>query len=102
MAAVGVGAIGAKSSDLGNGVARRRVGGIFLGRGLVEGLIGYENYAKVSANGEGPWKQVEHHVGSSGGGHVVVHRIAAKEEIAHATAGEVGFVTFRAQSLDDA
>ena len=102
MAAVGVDAVAAEGGNLGDGVARGRVGRVFERRCFVEGLVGDQDDAEGCADGEGAWEEPEDDVGRGGGGHVVVERSAAEEQVADAAAGEVGLVALGAQGFDDA
>src|SRR5581483_9236220 len=74
MAAVGVSAVGTKCGYFGYEACAR-----ILGRD--------QHDAKVCAYREGARKHVEHHVGRSTGGHVVVDRRTAEKKIAHTPAG---------------
>ena len=62
---------------------------------------GDENYAEVRTNGKGPVEHGENDVGSGAGGYVVVAWLVAKEQVADAAAGKVGFVAGLAQVLHD-
>ena len=59
--------------------------------------VRHQNHAKVRADSEGAAEEAEHHVGSCAGGHVVVGRHAAQQQVAHAAAGKVGLKARRAQ-----
>jgi len=55
----------------------------------------------MGSNGKGAWKKIEDEVGRGGGGHVIVLRFAAQQEIAHAAAGEIGLMAGGAQCFHD-
>ena len=55
----------------------------------------------MGADGEGLGKHLEHDLRMGVGGHIEVLRLAAEQQIAHASAGEVGCITFAPQTLDD-
>ena len=88
VAAVGVCAVGAEGGDFGGG-------------GLAFDFGRDEDDAEVSANSEGPGKEVEDDVWSGGGGDVVVFGGSAEEEVADAASGVVGLVAVLAQGGDD-
>jgi len=96
VAAVGVDAVIAEGGDLCDAALCH----CLLGASGVE-VGSDEDYAEVRAYGEGAGEHGEDDVGGGGGGDVVVLRFAAKEEVAHASTGEVGFVAGGAQGPDD-
>ena len=55
----------------------------------------------MRAHGKGARKEIENDIGSGAGGHVVVVRLAAQQQIAHAAAGEVGLIASVAQNGED-
>ena len=93
MAAVGVEAVGAEGGDLRHFIPRfrfcRTAGG------------GDKNDAEVSADGKGAGKEIKDDLRRGRSCDVVVVRLAAKQQIAHAAAGEIGLVAGLTQRCDD-
>ncbi len=55
----------------------------------------------MSADGEGAREHSEHDVGGGGGGYIIVLRFASEEQVAYASASEVGIVAIGTQGPDD-
>jgi len=88
MAAVRVGSVGAE-------------GGYFCEGGLAFDFSRNQDHAEVGSYGEGAREEIEDNVRRGGGGYVVVFGFAAKQEVAHASTGEVGLVAFLAELAQD-
>ena len=92
VAAIGVHAVGTERCDLGDAALGHRA--------LFAPCAGFgrdQHNAEVRADGKSARKHLEHDVGSGGRGHVVVHRLAAEQQVANASAGEISFVAAGAQ-----
>lgn len=96
MTTVRVNAIVAEGGDFGD--AALGDGTLFA---IAADIRGDEDYAEVSANGEGAGKHGENNIGSCRGSDIVVLRFAAEEKVANASTSEVGIVACRAQSAND-
>ncbi len=83
-AAVAVGSVVAEGGDLGG-----------------DACIADEDDAEVRADGEGLWEELLHDVRGGAGGYVEVLGLVAEQEIADASAGEVGLMARGAQGKDD-
>ena len=96
MAAIGVRAVGAERCDLGHAS--------FFDRSVLalrRDRRRNQHHAEVRAHRKGARKHFQHHIRSRGSRDVVVLRLAAQQQIAHAPAGEIGLVARRAQGLED-
>ena len=80
-------------------------GGDFGGDGFVFSVVWFtdEDYAEVSADGEGFFvgEEAEDDVGCGAGGYVEVLWFEVEEDVADAASSEEGLVACGAQNLDD-
>ena len=88
MPAVGICAIIPKCSDLGYEFT-------------TVGFVSNEYHAEVCTDGESLRKHLEDDVGMRVGSNIEVLRLAAEEQVAHASAGEPGLISLGPQTLDD-
>ena len=95
VAAVEVGDVGAKCSNLGDNFA-----GVAGCGGIVE-VLADQNDAELGADGEGLREHGEDDVRMRAGGNVEIFRLDAEEHVAHAAAGEVRLVAGGTEPDDD-
>jgi N6-L-threonylcarbamoyladenine synthase len=88
MPAVGIWAIVSKCSDLSYKFATVRV-------------VNHQHHAEMGPDGEGLGKHLEDGLRMGVGGHIEVLRLPAEQQIAHTSAGEVGYKSCAPQTLDD-
>ncbi len=96
MPPVQIDAIRPERGNLGHAAFRNRT---LFAAGTQTG--GNQHDTKVSAHGKCVRKHLEHNVRSGRSGYVIVLGRAPQQQIAHATAREIGFETMGAQGLND-
>ena len=101
MPPIRVSAIGAERRHLGYHISRFLPLRFARAIGICTAAGCHQHYAKMRSHGKRARKHLQNHIWRGRGRHIVVFRLSAQQQIAHASAGQISLIPGGAQGCDD-